>query len=334
MDGRGGRQVKVLIIGGTRFIGRHLVPKLLERGDQVTVFHRGQTPAPAWAGVTTVHGDRKRPDDLRQLTGQDYDAVVDTVIYTPEEAERAVELFSERVGHYIMISTGNVYQLGRLPGPHREDDPLEDDSTQTYGHNKRLAEDVLFAAFHANGFPAVSLRMPSIYGPWDYQAREWYFIKRLLDGRTRFLLPDAGLGVFHREYAGNIADQLLLLMSTGASRGEAYNAGHRHFQTCAELLRMAARLQGRTVEIYSLPRGKMPWPIALAPGIVYYQPSDKLAALGYREAVDLAEGWQLTARHFAEHPVLDWQFQRSSPVNLFDYQREDQVIAEQAVEVK
>lgn len=323
--------MKVLIIGGTRFIGRHLVARLQEQGHQITIFNRGQTAVPVWFdGVTLLQGDRKRTEDLQRAAIGEYDVVVDTVIYTPEEASQAVNLFRGRVGHYIMISTGNVYKLDRLPAPHREGDELEDDPQFSYGFNKRQAEDVLFDAYQEHGFPAVALRMPSIYGPWDYQAREWYFIKRLLDGRTRFLLPDAGLGVFHREYAGNIADQLLCLMSTPASRGEAYNAGHRHFQTCTQLLQMAAQLSGQEVEIYTIPRGNMPWSIALCPSLVYYQSTEKLVRLGYRERVDLQAGWEQTYRYYRENPVTDWQFQRNSHVDLFDYAKEDLIIDEQA----
>ncbi len=324
--------MRILIVGGTRFIGRHLLEKASLRGDQVTVFHRGSTPLPEqFAGVKEIIGDRKQIGDLRQAAACDYDAIIDTVIYSPDEAEQAVDVFSGRAGHYVMISTGNVYKLDRLPGPYRESDPLEDDPQFAYGYNKRCAEDVLFAAHQERQFPAVALRMPSIYGPWDYQAREWYFIKRLLDGRTRFLLPDAGLGVFHREYAGNIANQLLCLISTPASRGEAYNAGHRQFQTCAQLLQMAARSLKREIEIFTLPRAEMPWSIALSPGLVYYQTTDKLASIGYNEQVDLLAGWERTFDFYRANPVLDWQFQRRSEVDLFDYAREDELIRSKGV---
>lgn len=323
--------MRVLIIGGTRFIGRHLVGQLKQLGHEVTVFHRGQTPLPTWfEDVKVVHGDRKNPDDLLRLAGgEEYDVVVDTVIYTPQEAEQAVNAFRERTGHYIMISTGNVYKLDRSPAPHRETDELEDNPEFAYGYNKRRAEDVLFDAYRECRFPAVTLRMPSIYGPYDYQAREWYFIKRLLDGRTRFLLPDGGMGVFHREYAGNIAAQLILLMSTPASLGEAYNAGHRHFQTCFQMIQMAGQLHGSEIEIYTVPRNKMPWPIALCPGLVYYQPTDKLESLGYQEHVDLRSGWKQTFDFYQANPVSDWQFQRNSQVDLFDYANEDKIMLEQ-----
>lgn len=324
--------MRMLIVGGTRFIGRHLLEKALQRGDQVSVFHRGSTPLPEqFAGVKEIIGDRKQIDQLRQAVAHDYDAIIDTVIYSPDEAAQAVDLFSGRTGHYVMISTGNVYKLDRLPGPYRESDPLEDDPQFSYGYNKRCAEDVLFTAYRERQFPAVSLRMPSIYGPWDYQAREWYFIKRLLDGRTRFLLPDAGLGVFHREYAGNIADQLLCLIATPQSRGEAYNAGHLHFQTCAGLVRMAAKCLGREVELFTLPRAEMPWSIALSPGLIYYQTTEKLATIGYAEQVDLIAGWERTFEFYQANPIVDWLFQQRSEVDLFDYVREDELIRSKGV---
>ncbi len=327
--------MKVLIIGGTRFVGRHLVAKLLKAGHQVTLFNRGQYPVPEWfAGVQVIKGDRNNPADLEQLRGQRYDAVIDMVLYDGKQAAQLIEALHGQVGQYLMISTGSVYKMTTAPAPFRETDQVEDNPENAYGYNKAQAEQVLLKAWHDSKFPATILRLPSVYGPYDYQAREWYFIKRLLDGRRRFLLPDGGMGVFHREYAGNIADQLIFLMQKPESIGEIYNSGHHHFQTCRALVEMAAKQLGVEVELCSLPQGSMPWSIVLSPPLCYYQTTDKLEALGYREQVDLAGGWLETVNFYRQNPITDWMFQQRSTVDLFDYKQEDKVIDEAAVRIK
>lgn len=327
--------MKVLIIGGTRFVGRHLVAKLLKAGHQVTLFNRGQHPVPTWfAGVQVIKGDRNNADDLAQLRGQRFDVVIDMVLYDGKQAAQAVEVLGGEISQYLMISTGSVYKMHAGPVPFRETDAVENDPKNEYGYNKAQAEQVLLQAWQESKFPASILRLPSVYGPYDYQAREWYFIKRLLDGRRRFLLPDGGMGVFHREYAGNIADQLILLMQKPESIGEIYNSGHQHFQTCRALLEMAAKQLEVDIELYTLPQGAMPWSIVLSPPLTYCQTTDKLAALGYREQYNLETGWAETVNFFREYPVKDWLFQQRSAVDLFNYQEEDRVIDEAAVRIR
>lgn len=326
--------MKVLIIGGTRFVGRHLVAKLLKSGHEVTLFNRGRYPVTDWPDeAKVVTGDRNLPEDLGKLRGQQFDALVDMVLYDGKQACQAIDVLNGEIGQYLMVSTGSVYKMYSGQVPFREDDEVEDNPDNAYGYNKAQAEQVLLKAWQDASFPATILRLPAVYGPYDYQAREWYFIKRLIDGRRRFLLPDGGMGVFHREYAGNIADQLIFLMQEPESIGEIYNSGHQHFQTCRAMVEMAARQMGTEIELHTLPQANMPWPIVLAPSLVYYQTTDKLAALGYREQVDLVAGWAETFSFFRKHPVTEWLFQQRSTVNLFNYREEDRAIDEAAVRI-
>src|SRR5437588_3815112 len=96
-------------------MGRAAVQRLLERGDAVTVFSRGNTRPEWWEQVEHIPGDRKdRADFAARLQGREFDAVLDTQAYRKEVVESAVEVFRGRVGRYLMVSTVSVYGDGKL----------------------------------------------------------------------------------------------------------------------------------------------------------------------------------------------------------------------------
>src|ERR1700719_3922142 len=99
----------VLVLGGTGFVGPLLVHRLLARGDRVTLFNRGVTPDPFGARVDRLRGDRAAGDLGRCVAGGRFDAVVDFTAYTGDDARGAVEALGDRAGHYVFISTGQVY---------------------------------------------------------------------------------------------------------------------------------------------------------------------------------------------------------------------------------
>lgn len=321
--------MKVLAIGGTRFIGRHLVPRLLEDGHEVYLFNRGQYARPEeLGGVQVIVGDRKEPGQLAErLRGQEFDAAIDMVAYNAEDIRTSVQALQGRVGHFLLISTRSVYKEQAVPAPIRETDRLEDDPGMAYGYHKAMAEATLLEACRANGFPATVLRLPAVYGPYDYQAREWYFIKRLLDGRQQMLLPDFGWGVNQREYAGNVAHQLAFLLGKPATIGQIYNSGHRHFQNFRDLIHLAGEIFGRGMELYGLPKEEIPWKVPLSEPGLYVLSTGKLEALGYSERYDLRAALRATIQHFVQHPVAGpWVFETRQNRSLFDYQAEDELI--------
>jgi len=99
--------MKILILGGTVFLGRHLTAAAQERGHRLTLFHRGRTHPELFEGVEKLHGDRVR--DLEALRGRRWDAVVDTCGYTPGTVRRSAELLAGAVGHYTFVSSISVF---------------------------------------------------------------------------------------------------------------------------------------------------------------------------------------------------------------------------------
>lgn len=326
--------MKVLVIGGTRFVGRHLIPRLLKDDHEVYLFNRGQHPLPFGPGdVQIIHGDRKAPGELAQrLDGHRFDAVIDMVGYNAADAEDAVRAVADKTEHYLFVSTRSVYQRP-CRVPIRESDAVEQNPDNAYGYHKAQAEKVLNLAYQQHGFPMTILRLPAVYGPYDYQAREWYFIRRLFDGRRQMLLPDGGLGVNHREYAGNIADQLAFLLRRPASVGQTYNSGHRHYQTYRELVQMAAEIMGVELELYSLPTKEMPWSIQLAEPGANTVSTAKLEGLGYRECFDVRAALVETIEYFRAHPLTEERPEHRNKALHFNYELEDQLIRERATKI-
>ncbi len=324
--------MRVLIIGGNRFVGRHLVQKLLAGGHEVVLFNRGQHPAPVDPEVRVIHGDRKQHELLREkLAGESFDAVVDMVAYDAADVEGAVRALHGRTGRYLLVSTASVYPIGTCPVPIRETDPLVDDPQNAYGYHKVMAERTAMEAHEASGFPATIIRFPAVYGPYDPQAREWYFIRRLLDRRSQILLPDGGLSVQHRDHAANLADQMILLLKSPQTIGQIYNSGHRQLIPYRSLVKMAAEIVGQEIELYSVPAPKLPWSIPLAEPIHFLQTTERMEALGYQEHFNLREGLRDTIEYLSANPIQDWLFEARQKTNLFDYAEEDKIIAEQAV---
>ena len=109
--------MNILIVGGTMFLGRYLVRGLRERGHLVTMFNRGKSHPDLFPEVPRVIGDRRNEDDLDQLRGMEWDAVIDTSAYFPRDVELLLERIGPRTGHYTFISSISVYRPSGASGP-------------------------------------------------------------------------------------------------------------------------------------------------------------------------------------------------------------------------
>ena len=147
--------MKLLVLGGTRFLGRHLVDAALARGHDVTLFTRGVQPVP-WAGkVTHLVGNRdpRIAPGLSALETGEWDAAIDTSGYVPRCVKASADAIEERVGHYTFVSSLSVYADASRPGLDETtpvatlDDPLSEDIAAHYGALKARCEDEVRAAF-------------------------------------------------------------------------------------------------------------------------------------------------------------------------------------------
>jgi 2'-hydroxyisoflavone reductase len=174
--------VKLLLLGGPKFVGRAVIEAALARGHEVTTFNRGQTNPGAFAAVEELHGDRH--GDLAPLRGRTWDAVVDTSAYVPQVVRAAADLLADAVARYMFVSSLSVYAdysrptsedapLERLAENHPADELLPDYAN--YGALKVLAEQALAERFTGR---ALIVRPGLIVGPYDPTDRFTYWARR------------------------------------------------------------------------------------------------------------------------------------------------------------
>ncbi len=251
--------MNVLVIGGNRFVGILATWRLLAAGHRVSLFNRGRLADPFGDRVERLRGDRKT--DLEGLVGaRRFDAVIDLAAYTGEDGRRAAEVFGDRVGHYLMVSTGQVYLVRQdAPRPSRErdyDGPLipppapPDLADWEYGIGKRDAEDALAAAARA-GFPATRVRIPMVNGELDYFRRAEGYLWRLLDGGP-VLVPDGGAHPVRHVYGGEVARFLVEVLGRAETFGEAYNLAQEETPSLRDLLGRLRRLLGSRAEFVDI----------------------------------------------------------------------------------
>jgi len=236
----------VLIIGGTRFIGRATVEEFLDHDYDVTICNRGNHPNPFGdePGVAYVTADRRDREALEAVaTEVEPDAVVDCVAYFPEDVREATEVFADAEA-YVYISSGASYGVERVPK--REDDTAlcectpeqaTTDSAETYGPRKAEGDREVFAAAE-RGVRAMSVRPTVVYGPHDYTERFDYWVDRV-DNHQTVVVPNGGLSLWQMVYVEDVASALRIVAESGTA-GEAYNVGDEHAPTLGQWIDLLA----------------------------------------------------------------------------------------------
>ena len=177
--------MKLLVLGGTSFLGRHFVEAAQAGGHELTLFNRGRTNPGLFPGVEEVHGDRD--GGLGPLADREWDAAVDTSGYFPRLVRASAELLAPNVGHYTFVSTVSVY--ADLSAPPDETSPLatiEDETVEdfgpeheNYGPLKALSEREVERAFPGR---SLIVRPGLIVGPHDPTDRFTYWARRIARG--------------------------------------------------------------------------------------------------------------------------------------------------------
>jgi nucleoside-diphosphate-sugar epimerase len=174
--------MRLLVLGGTEFVGRSVVEAALGRGWEVTVLHRGRHAPPS--GARALHGDRTAPDGLDALAEGTWDAVVDTWSAAPRAVRDAARLLRDRAGRYVYVSSCSVYAWAP-PAGYTEDAPLVGDASadagqRDYARDKRGAELAVLDAFGADR--SVLVRAGLILGPYENVGRLPWWLNRMARG--------------------------------------------------------------------------------------------------------------------------------------------------------
>jgi nucleoside-diphosphate-sugar epimerase len=221
--------MKVLVLGGSVFVGKHLVDQLVAAGHEVSVLNRGVTPADLPQGVDRLVADRT---DLGQMSavlgGREWDAVFDVSGFVMaaggSDMAGLLDLFDGHVGRYVYTSSIMAYDqacVGLFPWT--EDLPTNTEGPASYGGFKALAEAAMLSRHAATGFPATVVRPAAIYGPDNniFDMETPMFL-RLLQGRP-ILVPHGGLVVGSFGHVSDLCAAMILLSEHPSSVGEVFN---------------------------------------------------------------------------------------------------------------
>ncbi|WP_157156437.1 NAD-dependent epimerase/dehydratase family protein [Diaminobutyricimonas sp. LJ205] len=278
--------MRVLVLGGTQFVGRAVVDEALARGWSVTTFNRGTRPATD--RVTALVGDRTAPRGLAALEDGSWDVVVDTWSWAPSVVRDSASLLASRAGRYVYVSSRSVY-ASPLPAGVGEDAAVVQASPDAgdveYPEAKAGAELAVVASF---GDRAVLARPGVILGPHENVGRLPWWLNRIARGGEVLAPGPAGLGIQYID-ARDLASWCLTAGASGLHG--AYNivapVGHA---TMGSLLEAAVRMTGSRAVLRWVPpevilaAGIEPWtdlPIWLPPGELHgsFHESDVTKAL-------------------------------------------------------
>jgi len=246
--------MRILVLGGTLFVGRAIVDDALRGGHDVTIFSRGRTGVDLFPEATRLVGDRDT-GDYRALRNGRWDAVVDVSGYLPGHVGQAMQALGDRVGRYLFVSSRAVY-VREAVGPGLEEDaprrlPVRDAvelTEETYGPSKVACEDDVLARY---GPRATIVRPGKVAGPHDDQETFTYWSRRAARGGRVAVpgWPEQPVQIIDSRDLARLVTQLLV-----DDRGGAFNAvGPAEPTTLGRLIHTCARVADTTVELVPVP---------------------------------------------------------------------------------
>jgi nucleoside-diphosphate-sugar epimerase len=248
--------VRILVLGGTAFVGRAIVADALRAGAEVTLFGRGKTGTGLFPGLTRLTGDRDTGDYAALREGS-WDAVVDCSGYVPRHVGQAMDALGERARRFLFISSHAAYQLDGIGPGSTEDTPrrppvrdTEELTNDTYGPLKVACEDDVVARYGAR---ATIVRPGKVAGPHDWQPGLTYWVRRAARG-GRVALPGDPRQPVQIVDARDLA-RLVVQLLTDDRPGCFHAVGPATPVTLGELVGTCARVAGTAVDIVPVPLG-------------------------------------------------------------------------------
>jgi 2'-hydroxyisoflavone reductase len=243
--------MRILIIGGTRFLGRHLVDSALARSHDVTLFNRGRSNPDLFPQLETIVGDRE--EDVEKLKNRIWDAVIDTSGYLPRIVRLSAQVLEPTVSRYVFISSVSVYENFRKVGI-RETDPVgkienetvEEITGETYGPLKALCEQAVQDIFGLDR--TLIVRPGLIVGPHDPTDRFTYWPVRVARGGD-VLAPEKPEAPIQIIDVRDLSDFIIKLIQDNASG--VYNAtGPDYELTLGRLLEVSKQVSGSDAALH------------------------------------------------------------------------------------
>lgn len=245
--------MRVLVTGGNRYIGLHLVFELAKRGFDVTIANSHVADMPA--GARRIHVDRTQPGALLDALGphrDEFDVVFDNTAYAVADLEPMVELFHGRVQHFVFTSSVAVYKRSFIQpvletsATHAIDD---EDPRKAYGVGKVRSERYL----DESGIPWTSLRVTHTIGPKSPLATREPSVFRKLELGRPILVPAEGFPFVHLVHVQDVADLMASLPGTNAAIGQTYNVAGAELTSVTGCITLMARAVGVQADIVHVP---------------------------------------------------------------------------------
>lgn len=230
-------RMRILIMGGTRFIGVYLTKMLVEQGHEVVLFNRGKKPAPV-DGIQQIHGDRTNPTELKEkLSSETFDAIFDNNGRELSDTQPLVEIFRGRIEHFVYMSSAGVY-LKSDQMPHVEGDPVDPKSRHKGKHDTE-------AYLIEHDSPFTSIRPTYIYGPQNYNDLEAWFFDRIVRDRP---VPIPGHGQHFTQFGHvkDLAQVMTQVLGNEKAIGQIYNVSGDRYVTFDGLAKACAIAAGKS----------------------------------------------------------------------------------------
>ena len=269
--------VNVLIIGGTGFIGPHVVRALVNAGHYVALFHRGQTVAELPDSAIHIHGERQRLGDfVSEFQSFSPHVVLDMFANTEQDARLTVQIFRGLAKRLVCVSSMDVYRAYGLfrrletgtpdPQPFDEEAPLrcalypyrslsKQPSDLLYDYDKILVEQVVMNDPY---LPGTALRLPQVFGPNDKQRRVDAYLESMDNGRDILLDEAKAQWCWTRGYVEDVAFAIVLAITNKKAAGRVYNVGEQRAQAESDWVKKIGQVAGWPGDVKIVPRAALP----------------------------------------------------------------------------
>ena len=235
--------MRILIMGGTRFIGVYLTKVLVDKGHEIVLFNRGNKPAPV-SGIQEIHGDRTNASQLREkLASEKFDAIFDNNGRKLSDTKPLVEIFQGQLKCFVYMSSAGVY-LKSEQMPHMEGDAIDPKSR----HLGKYETETELANL---GLPWTSIRPTYIYGPQNYNDLEAWFFERIVRDRP-IPIPGNGLHITQLGHVKDLAMAMVNILGNDKAIGQIYNISGERFITFDGLARSCAEATGKSPDSIKL----------------------------------------------------------------------------------
>ena len=232
--------MRILIMGGTRFIGVYLTQLLVAQGHEVVLFNRGNRPKQT-QGVGQITGDRTDTKELKEkLSGINFDAIFDNNGRELSDTQPLAEIFQDRVQHFVYMSSAGVY-LKSDQMPHVEGDAVDPKS-------RHLGKYETEAYLMQSPLPFTSIRPTYIYGPQNYNDLEAWFFDRIVRDRP-IPIPGNGLHITQLGHVKDLAKAMCKVLGNSLALRQIYNISGDRFVTFDGLARSCAISAGKSPEL-------------------------------------------------------------------------------------